>query len=67
MNSNSTAIILAGGRSLRMGFDKQLLRLNDEYLLEKNLLILQSFSRKSLSFPMIPKNFGASKISNELK
>ena len=40
MNSNSTAIILAGGRSLRMGFDKQLLRLNDEYLLEKNLLIL---------------------------
>lgn len=40
MNSTDTAIILAGGRSLRMGFDKQLLRLNDEYLLEKNLLIL---------------------------
>lgn len=45
MNSTNTAIILAGGRSLRMGFDKQLLQLNDEYLLAKNLdLLLEIFS-----------------------
>lgn len=45
MNTTDSAIILAGGRSLRMGFDKQLLRLNDEYLLSRNLeLILSIFS-----------------------
>lgn len=40
MRTTDSAIILAGGRSLRMGFDKQLLRLNDEYLLEGNIRIL---------------------------
>lgn len=40
MAITASAIILAGGRSLRMGFDKQLLRLNDEYLLGRNLAIL---------------------------
>ena len=40
MSTTNTAIILAGGRSLRMGFDKQLLKLNDQFLLEKNLSIL---------------------------
>ena len=45
MHTTNTAIILAGGRSLRMGFDKQLLQLNDEYLLAKNLnLLLEIFS-----------------------
>lgn len=46
MNTTDTAIILAGGRSLRMGFDKQLLQLNDEYLLARNLdLLLDIFSQ----------------------
>lgn len=40
MPTTDSAIILAGGRSLRMGFDKQLLRLNDEYLLAGNIRIL---------------------------
>lgn len=42
MRTTDSAIILAGGRSLRMGFDKQLLRLNDEYLLAKNLELMLS-------------------------
>lgn len=33
-NINKTAVILAGGRSLRMGFDKQGLIINGRYLLE---------------------------------
>ena len=42
MGTTDSAIILAGGRSLRMGFDKQLLRLNDEYLLARNLELMLS-------------------------
>lgn len=55
MNSTDTAIILAGGRSLRMGFDKQLLRLNDEYLLEKNLLLLLDLFREVIVVSNEPK------------
>lgn len=34
MACKDTAIILAGGRSSRMGFDKQLLKLQDKYIIE---------------------------------
>lgn len=34
MSDMETAIILAGGKSSRMGFDKQFLRLRDKYLVE---------------------------------
>jgi len=36
----STAVILAGGLSSRMGFDKQQLIFNDELLLKKQIIIL---------------------------
>lgn len=68
MNSTDTAIILAGGRSLRMGFDKQLLRLNDEYLLEKNLLVLLELFSEVIVVSNEPKelwgiqNIGRTKI-----
>ena len=30
-----SAIILAGGKSIRMGIDKQKLKINDEYIIDK--------------------------------
>lgn len=56
MNTTDTAIILAGGRSLRMGFDKQLLKLNDKYLLEKNLNILLGIFSQVLIVSNDPKS-----------
>ena len=37
MHKNSVAVILAGGKSTRMGFDKQFLQLNEDYLIKKNV------------------------------
>ena len=34
MKDFGTAVILCGGRSTRMGFDKSLLKINDEYLID---------------------------------
>jgi len=37
---NITAVILAGGNSTRMNFDKKYLEINEEYLMNKNVNIL---------------------------
>lgn len=37
MNTFGTAAILSGGRSTRMGFDKQLLTINEKYIFENNI------------------------------
>lgn len=41
-----TAILLAGGKSLRMGFDKQSIRVDDRYLVQEVALSLcEDFSQ----------------------
>lgn len=55
MIKNVTAVILAGGKSIRMGFDKQFLKTNEEFLIKKNTeKLLKIFEKVTI-------------ISNDLK
>ena len=40
--NSKTAIILAGGESKRMGFNKEYLRIDDEYLIYKQINVLST-------------------------
>lgn len=42
-NKLKTAVILAGGKSTRMGFDKQLIKIDDRYLIE---ILVEELSRE---------------------
>ncbi len=42
MKTFGTAAILSGGRSTRMGFDKQLLTINEQYIFENNIKQLKT-------------------------
>ena len=43
MIKNITAVILAGGNSSRMNFDKKYIEVNEEYLMNKNVKILLKY------------------------
>lgn len=52
-----TAIILAGGKSSRMGFDKQFLRLRDKYIIEMIIEKLQSVFNEIILVTRRPEEY----------
>jgi molybdopterin-guanine dinucleotide biosynthesis protein A len=55
MHKFGTAVILAGGKSSRMGFDKQLIQLNDENIIEHIAqILLEEFSEILLVSNSLP-------------
>lgn len=52
-----TAIILAGGKSSRMGFDKQFLRLKDKYIIEMIAEKLQSIFNEIILVTRKPEEY----------
>ncbi len=51
----ATAIILAGGKSSRLGFDKQLLTLNGNYLIDMLLALLSPFFQELIIVSNTPE------------
>lgn len=62
MKTFGTAAILACGRSARMGFDKQLLTLNDRYFFEHNLHTLSKAFDDIVAVTNTPKLYEGSGI-----
>ena len=54
-----TAIILAGGKSSRMGFDKALLKINNHFLMEEILQKLKTIFAEILIVTNRPKQFNS--------
>ncbi len=64
-----TAIILAGGKSSRLGFDKQLLEYNGEYLMDYLLKLLEPVFQETVivsNTPEIHRNRGCRVVSDIL-
>jgi molybdopterin-guanine dinucleotide biosynthesis protein A len=55
MKKCDTAIILAGGESKRMGFDKQFLSVNNEYFIDKIVEVLEKEFKQIIIISNTPK------------
>lgn len=62
IHQGSVAVILAGGKSIRMGFDKQFIMFNDNYLIKENVKKLSKLFDEII---IISNNSVLSKISFE--
>jgi len=62
MNICDTAIILAGGKSKRMGFDKQLIEINNEYLIDKIIKELIPKFKQIIIISNTPKLYNLKEI-----
>jgi molybdenum cofactor guanylyltransferase len=70
LSVTGTAVILAGGKSSRMGFDKQNIKQNGRLLIEKQIDVLQNIFNEIIvvtSKPELYKSFNCILASDELK
>jgi molybdopterin-guanine dinucleotide biosynthesis protein A len=65
-----TAVILAGGNSSRMGFDKQCIKLNDRLLIEHQIQVLQNIFKEIIivtNKPELYKDYNCILAVDQLK
>jgi molybdopterin-guanine dinucleotide biosynthesis protein A len=70
MKQIGTAIILAGGKSSRMGFDKQRLRIGESYIMEAHITKLQLVFEEIIivsNHPADYADFGCLVVKDEIK
>lgn len=57
-----TAVILAGGKSSRMGFNKEFLKVDGESLIKRNILALESIFREIIVVTNNPEHYSELKV-----
>ncbi|MDF2840319.1 MAG: mobA [Clostridia bacterium] len=70
MMPSGTAVIMAGGKSSRMGFDKQSIKLQGKLLIEQQIQVLQSIFNEIIivtNRPELYQSFHCIMVTDELK